>query len=372
MASIAAELAALRKRGTVKSHASNLAATGGALSTPDAEKEAIEALKKQDLEKKAQAAELLKKGGSAYSQQEEHAMSQTGKKKAEWEKKNETKLSMATDVSQTNSQQEEHAMSQTGKKKAEWEKKNEAKMSLATGVSQTKTGKKTLTEESEPAPVKNQASVNDPVETVDDGIPDLEEVDDATTDLETAANVTQQTNPPEGAGAEEERQITNRNEKKARKMMTRLGMRPVSNIARVTLKAGGGRGYFFIDRPDVFISAGGKVDTYVIFGEAKQGGAANAAQAQAQAAMAQQQAAMAAANATAGGKGMPSVAEDEGEDVPELTNEEGGDNAVNEDGVDSKDIDLVMSQASCSRSKAVSALKESDGDLVNAIMSLTT
>ena len=36
-----------------------------------------------------------------------------------------------------------------------------------------------------------------------------------------------------------------------------------------------------------------------------------------------------------------------------------------------KDVQLVMSQASCSKGKAVAALMENDGDLVNAIMSLS-
>ena len=125
---------------------------------------------------------------------------------------------------------------------------------------------------------------------------------------------------------------------------------------------------------------GGKnkvLDTYVIFGEAMQGGP-GAAQAQAQAAASAraQQAAIAAANPTAasppGGAGMtmPSagVAADDDDDVPTLA----ADDAADEDGVDAKDVDLVMSQASCSRSKAVAALRENDGDLVNAIMSLTT
>ena len=46
--------------------------------------------------------------------------------------------------------------------------------------------------------------------------------------------------------------------------------------------------------------------------------------------------------------------------------------AVDESWVESEDIDLVMTQVECSRAKAVKALKENDGDLVNAIMSLTT
>merc|ERR1712127_119512 len=45
---------------------------------------------------------------------------------------------------------------------------------------------------------------------------------------------------------------------------------------------------------------------------------------------------------------------------------------LDELGIEPKDIELVMSQAACSRAKAVKALKENDGDLVNSIMSLTT
>ncbi|EEB06598.1 nascent polypeptide-associated complex alpha subunit Egd2 [Schizosaccharomyces japonicus yFS275] len=45
--------------------------------------------------------------------------------------------------------------------------------------------------------------------------------------------------------------------------------------------------------------------------------------------------------------------------------------AVDETGVDPKDIDLVMAQANVSRANAVKALKENDSDVVNAIMSLT-
>ena len=63
------------------------------------------------------------------------------------------------------------------------------------------------------------------------------------------------------------------------------------------------------------------------------------------------------------------------DDVEVPTVEDAGDDAddaVDDSGVEAKDIELVMSQASCSRTKAVAALKENDGDLVNAIMSLTT
>ncbi|RPA81508.1 hypothetical protein BJ508DRAFT_376414 [Ascobolus immersus RN42] len=41
-----------------------------------------------------------------------------------------------------------------------------------------------------------------------------------------------------------------------------------------------------------------------------------------------------------------------------------------EEGLDPRDIELVMSQADCSRKRAVHALLEHDQDIVNAIMGL--
>lgn len=48
------------------------------------------------------------------------------------------------------------------------------------------------------------------------------------------------------------------------------------------------------------------------------------------------------------------------------------DEEVDETGVEPRDIDLVMTQAGVSRSKAVKALKTHSGDIVSAIMELTT
>jgi len=41
---------------------------------------------------------------------------------------------------------------------------------------------------------------------------------------------------------------------------------------------------------------------------------------------------------------------------------------VDESGIEAKDVELVMSQASVSRAKAVRALKNNQNDIVNAIM----
>jgi nascent polypeptide-associated complex subunit alpha len=45
---------------------------------------------------------------------------------------------------------------------------------------------------------------------------------------------------------------------------------------------------------------------------------------------------------------------------------------VDETGVDRKDIELVVSQANCSRGDAVRALKKNDNDIVNTLLELTT
>ena len=44
---------------------------------------------------------------------------------------------------------------------------------------------------------------------------------------------------------------------------------------------------------------------------------------------------------------------------------------VDDTGLESKDIELVMGQAGVSRKKAVKALKENDNDIVNSIMMLS-
>jgi len=55
----------------------------------------------------------------------------------------------------------------------------------------------------------------------------------------------------------------------------------------------------------------------------------------------------------------------------EQKEEQADDEEVDETGVEPKDIDLVMQQANVSRAKAVKALKNTQNDIVNAIMELT-
>jgi nascent polypeptide-associated complex subunit alpha len=181
------------------------------------------------------------------------------------------------------------------------------------------------------------------LEELDDDVPNLEE---QIPDLDAAAAM--------GMADLEAKQ--NRNEKKSRKAMQKLGMRPVPGILRVTVKKSKNV-LFVINKPDVFKSP--NADTYVVFGEAKSEDTSAANQAAAAKQFRPPQQEMPAAAAVA-----PPAAAGAAEEASE-------DEAVDETGVEAKDIELVMSQAGCSRAKAVKALKENDGDLVNSIMSLT-
>ena len=82
----------------------------------------------------------------------------------------------------------------------------------------------------------------------------------------------------------------------------------------------------------------------------------------------QQQAAAAAAHAAAAQAATQGGKSDKqkGVQVPADDEDEAG-GEVSEEGLESNDIELVMSQANCSRRKAVRAIKKADGDIVTAI-----
>ncbi|CAI9099406.1 OLC1v1036224C2 [Oldenlandia corymbosa var. corymbosa] len=140
-----------------------------------------------------------------------------------------------------------------------------------------------------------------------------------------------------------------RSEKKSRKAMLKLGMKPIPGVSRVTVKKSKNI-LFVISKPDVFKSP--TSDTYVIFGEAKIEDLSSQLQTQA----AEQFKAPNLSNVMS--KPEPSTVPQDDEDVDET-------------GVEPKDIELVMTQAGVSRAKAVKALKAADGDIVSAIMELT-
>ncbi|KAK3044240.1 GAL4 enhancer protein [Coniosporium uncinatum] len=120
---------------------------------------------------------------------------------------------------------------------------------------------------------------------------------------------------------------------------------------------------FVINQPDVYKSP--TSNTWIIFGEAK----IEDLNSQAQASAAQQLAQQGAddhAGHDHGDKGKAVEGADKKVEEEEDDGEE-----VDETGLEAKDIELVMQQASVSRKKAVKALKENDNDIVNSIMALS-
>jgi nascent polypeptide-associated complex subunit alpha len=158
--------------------------------------------------------------------------------------------------------------------------------------------------------------------------------------------------------AVEEEKGTTRAEKKARKAISKLGLKPVPGVERVTMKKSKHL-MFVISNPDVYKSPS---DSYIIFGEAKiediKAKEAAAAAEQYQNQRSRNDTSRQNINIMPGGSSASSTAV-------------GSDENVDETGVDAKDIELVISQANCSRAQAVKALKNNDNDIVNAIMELT-
>merc|ERR1711931_139552 len=108
---------------------------------------------------------------------------------------------------------------------------------------------------------------------------------------------------------------------------------------------------FIISNPDVYKSPAS--DTYVVFGEAKIEDLSAQAQMAAAEKFKQQSEPVAQKPA-----------------VPKIEEEEEDEGEVDEEGVEAKDVELVMQQAGVSKGKAVKALKNNNNDIVNAIMEL--
>merc|ERR1712179_166129 len=181
----------------------------------------------------------------------------------------------------------------------------------------------------------------------DDSMPDLEDGD-----------VAQQSKVAEAAGIQEElvsKAKQSRSEKKARKAMSKLGLKQVTGVTRVTIRKSKNI-LFVIGRPDVYKSPAS--DTYIVFGEAKIEDLSQTPQM------------LAAENfkrpENPSGLGdLPSTVS-----AP-IAEESEDEDEVDDTGVEAKDIELVMSQANVKRNLAIKALKNNNNDIVNAIMELT-
>ncbi|XP_059423923.1 serine-rich adhesin for platelets-like [Carassius carassius] len=145
-----------------------------------------------------------------------------------------------------------------------------------------------------------------------------------------------------------------RSEKKARKAMSKLGLKQIHGVTRITIRKSKNI-LFVITRPDVFKSPAS--DIYIVFGEAKIEDLS-------------QQVHKAAAEKFKVPLDPSPLASDI---TPSLTIKEESEEEeeLDEGGLEQRDIELVMAQANVSRAKAVRALRHNKNDIVNAIMELT-
>jgi len=187
--------------------------------------------------------------------------------------------------------------------------------------------------------------------------------DSSADDSDEAGEESGEANIPAGASVA----VHSRNEKKARKAIAKLGLKHVEGITRVTLRRPKNI-LFVISQPDVYKSP--TSNTWIIFGEAK----IEDLNSQAQASAAQQLAAQ-SSNDHSGhdhsAEGDSHKAVEGGDDKKAVEEDEDDGEEVDDTGLEAKDIELVMAQASVSRKKAVKALKENDNDIVNSIMALS-
>jgi nascent polypeptide-associated complex subunit alpha len=169
----------------------------------------------------------------------------------------------------------------------------------------------------------------------DDDVPALEPTKD-----DNAAALAERVAAQVGAGKQPKRYA---------KAMAKLGLKPEPNIMRVQIRKSQGLS-FGIAKPEVYRFP--TTNTFVIFGETQfEESGSDASKAAA---------AVTSAAPTEGAAGKAPAAaadEDEGE--------------VDASGLQEKEIDIVMTQAGVSRARAVRALKNNNGDIVNSIMELT-
>jgi len=187
------------------------------------------------------------------------------------------------------------------------------------------------------------------------------EVEDAEADAEDSEGDEEMPELEDAEGKDEAGKQVNRSEKKARKAILKLGLKGVQGISRVTVKKSKNI-LFVISQPDVYKSP--VSDTYVVFGEAKIEDINSAAQAAAAHQFSAEDAAkaMEAATAAAGSSGAAAAT------AAAAVEEEG--EAVDESGLDPDEINTIMTQANCSRAKAVKALRKNK-NIVDAILELT-
>jgi len=148
----------------------------------------------------------------------------------------------------------------------------------------------------------------------------------------------------------------NRGEKKCRKALMKIGMKPFAGVTRVTLRKRDGL-IFVVNEPDVLRSEGdGK--SFAVFGELKLEDPNTRLQ--------QAEAKKFAENQQAAAQAQAAVSSVKKEEPKKDTGA-----PLSEEGLTANHINLVMEHTQCSRNEAIAALRETNDDMINAVMKLT-
>ena len=175
--------------------------------------------------------------------------------------------------------------------------------------------------------------------TVEDDMPEMEDVP------ELEAQPTQESAEPEAKTARR----TSKMEKKNKKALLKSGLKEFPGVEKVTIQTAG-KINLAIDQPDVFRSQ----DTYVIFGQPRIEDAKSQQTKDVLQNILQQQ--------------------DLSSQISDLEKQTSADESADTEdaeGLQEKDIEVVMKEASTDRASAIKALKAHKGDVVDAVVSLT-
>ncbi|KAH7647984.1 nascent polypeptide associated complex alpha chain with an NAC domain [Cryptosporidium bovis] len=175
------------------------------------------------------------------------------------------------------------------------------------------------------------------------------------------------------------RHRNNKGERKNRKLIQKLGLKPMTDFEKIVIR--GARGLSFqIVNPEVYVVPGNR--NYIIFGDAKledrNATSQAAALANATSQLEQKLAAMKTSqenNKQSSSSSHTASIHNEHTDhtasIFPSGNKDESHEDIDESDVDPANIDLVVSQTGCSRSKAVQALKLNNHDVVEAILYLS-
>lgn len=194
-----------------------------------------------------------------------------------------------------------------------------------------------------------------------DSVPELEDdqQDDATAAGGEPGQAKVAGGPADDPASKQAKQ--SRGEKKARKVLSKLGLKPIPGVCKVTIRKSKNI-LFVISNPDVYKNP--VSDTYIIFGEAKIEDLSQKAHIEAAEKFTQNKDILGSSIAK------PDLLAGLNQ-AKNAIKEESDDEEIDDKDMEPKDIELVMTQATVTRKQAIKALKKNQNDVVNAIMNLT-